>query len=626
MKPFKSARVAVVIAIAATGLSAFGSSLAPSAFAQSEGPPQESSQAPTIVTPVPLSTPTEAPAEAPTPEPTAEPATTAAPTTTDEIKPLTVDQGEMWSPSATTSKIGANLNVTTRVDAPYTFNPASAQYNLYNPNIGYQGWQAVSSSTLSNSNSRIVMTATLPANTPAGWQILFRATSSDGSTTTTSPLYSLSTGLYLPVTMKDSVSSVLPFNLTPFAGVNISCSQALGPLAPGGRYTALASTVEGWYYAVVLQPNSNIVVSLTNFTVAGQLQIFVPQSGGGCANLTPQPQAFAANPNPVVTLNNVPAGVVYFRVVISPGLPPNSAYTIGWTFNTTTIGPFANNYTPCTAAPIVPNLNYTAFADNQWDFFALDLPVQGTILVTVTNFPVANAQLQIRGPLLDNNCSPTSSTQTLEFGVLQPNQTLTLIEGGLSPGRYYARVNLPTSTPPSPPPPYTISWGYVQGTVTGTWNPNFTTNPVPYQPDVCLNTSPGGSCTYYWNGMGNNDSQGFAPVTAILMQIVAVTNLVGCGPGNTGTVLPGGFANNFANVGTTAPSGLKTFTFPSSGGYNVNIRVQRQGRADYNDGKPLKVGCGLVTLKEYMQVSKDLSFDVPKVKSGDPMPLILPDP
>jgi hypothetical protein len=618
MKSVKSARVALALAIAVTSLSAFsafGSPLAQSAFAQSEEPSQESSGAQPVVTPVPLSTPT----EAPTPEATA-PAAAATPTPANGVSPEGVDAGEIWTPGSGNFNISINPVVSVTVSAPYALDSSTAVYQLVVGGV-YQGVQPVPTKiqgpTTQTWNLRV---DTSSLSIGGSTQIVF-SISGSGNPPTVSPLYGLTRGLFLPIAAQTSPPSLLPTNLSSYSGSNTSCPRSVGQLLPNTTYTALAGNAEAWYYAAVSQPNSTLVVSLTNFTVAGQLQVFVPQANGLCSTLTPNPQGFAANPNPVVTVPNVPVSVVYFRVVIT-GLPPNTNYQIGWTSNQTTIGPFANNYNPCTAVPILPNVTYTAYADNQYDFFALDLPVQGTIAVTVTNFPVANSQLQIRSPLLNSACSPTGSTSTLEFGVLQPNQTLTLFEGNLSPNRYYARVNLPTSTPPSPPQPFLISWGYIQGTSSGVWNPNFTTNPVPYQPDICLNIASGGSCTYYWNGMGGDQGT----VTAILMQIVAVTNLVGCGPGNPSTVLPSGFANNFASVGTTAPSGSKTFTFPTPGGYNVNIRVQRVGQPDYNDGKPLKVGCGLVTLEEYMQVSKNLSFDVPRLKEGDPVPLILPDP
>jgi hypothetical protein len=231
----------------------------------------------------------------------------------------------------------------------------------------------------------------------------------------------------------------------------------------------------------------------------------------------------------------------------------------------------------------------------------MNITATTNIQVLVRGFTVSGAQVQVRSQIIPNTgCSPISSTTLIPpFGVV-PSGGGDVLLGSVpipGPGTYFIRVSLPNGVVP-PGTAYNISWNYLGGGTSGTTaGPVFTTNPNQpptcnqpggCQPDIATNVALNGTVTYYWFGMQNIPG-GY---DTLQMQVIAVTNLQGCGAGNPGAVNPQGYANNFANLNTTAPNGSFAFTFNQIGGYNINFRALRQGQVVFSNGKPLKVGCG----------------------------------
>ncbi|MCS7055824.1 MAG: hypothetical protein NZM18_06575 [Thermoflexales bacterium] len=546
------------------------------------------------------------------------------------LGPSASNHAEVWTPGA-----GASFNIlrsaviTVTVDATYAL-ANSGVYYIHDPNSGF-GPATNATVSLSNFNQRAVMTATLnPNSVPNGASIYFSINAADNSRTATSPGYLLTreARVYLPVVMRF-------FGQPAFITGESACDAANngrgGPLAPSTTYTVTHTRQDSWLFINNTTPNAAIVVSLTNYTITGQLQVRIEQ--GGCSNT--QLINFATNPNPVVTVYNVPVGRVYFRVVTSGQAPP--PYQIRWRY--TTVGPLEPNNHPCEAPTIQPGVFYAPWSEDQYDFFAINITTTGQVQVRVIGHTIGGTQVQVRTPLKPgyvcpgNGADPINSTSRIDpFGsVPSGGGSVTVTVNITATGLYYIRVSLPSATGNSQP--YQIVWNYA-GPSGGTAGPIFTTNPnqppacgaPPHgnpsacQLDIVYNINAGQSVTYYWFGM-----QALSPYDAIQLQVVGVNDLHGCGPGNPGTIQPPPFNNPNAwhLVGTLAPQGSVTLQFNSAGGYNIRLRVMQGATQKYYDAKPLKVSCG--TLMAARDESEGASAAPAFEWSGSVSPPLPPD-
>ncbi|MFC1464554.1 MAG: hypothetical protein ACFLMY_06880 [Candidatus Brachytrichaceae bacterium NZ_4S206] len=603
MKRTQSLRTLCAIAAAVVTISASALGSAPAAFAQDEPPAAE------ITTP------------------------------DASVEPNQADAGEIWTPGAGASfNLLGNPNVTVRVDAPYTF-AASGFYQLFDPDTGF-GPQTPVPATLSNGNRRAQMTVTLSAsNIKNGAAIYFEIPSSDGTVVAKSPAYNLVARLYLPSIFVNAGQSPLPVPLT---STGTSACDAFinsrgGPLSPWVSYSVIESPMrtESWFFANNTVPNATIVVSLTNYTsVQGQLQVFTEQNG--CGILTSL-LGFGTNPNPVVTVFNIPVGRIYFRVISGSGQPAPLPYIIRWGFAGTT-GPLEPNNNPCQATPTQPGVQYTTLSDDQYDFFAMNITGTAQIQVLVQGHTIGMTQVQVRTPLKagftcpGNGADPAFSTDRIDpFGVVPQGGGDVLLTVNIpGPGLYYIRVSLPTVTGNGQP--YRISWNYRGaggGTIPDTRDPLFTSNPnqpfnPPYNGDILFNINTGQTATYYWSGM-----QALGSYDSIQVRVIGVTNLQGCGQGDPTRTNPNTFANNWASVGTTSPRGSISIQFNAAGGYNIELRVLQSGTQRFFDAKPLKVSCGtLMTAREYLSVMENPKLSVPEDKLDEPLQppdLVLPE-
>ncbi len=518
-------------------------------------------------------------------------------------QPQAVDGGEIWTPGAGTSfNVLQSPHVVVRVDAPYTLTNVGS-YFIYDPNNGY-GPAVPVSAELSLGGKRAVMTATLNASAVvSGSMIYFELPAASGPQVASSPTYLLTKQgkAYLPFVAR------VPPDPQPLSSTGTSACDAAngpkgGPLQPDRGYQVLNPTTDGWMFANNATPSATIVVSLTNYTaVTGQLQVFADQ--GNCTALTPL-MGWGTNPNPVVTVYNVPVGRVYFRVVSGSGQPAPPPYIIRWRYSTAP-GPHEPNNNPCEAPLLQHDTLLDTRSEDQYDFFKLNITGAVQIRVQVLGHAIGGAQVQVRSPLKSgyvcpgSGADPINSTDRIDpFGAIPSGGgdatfTVTLPASGT----YYLRVSLPPGAP-AYGQPYRIRWSYA-GLAGGTAGPIFTSN--PNQPPTCDSRVPGNTCngdilfninagqtaTYYWFGL-----QALQPYDSVQVQVIGVSNLAGCGLGNPSTTNPNTFANVWASVGTTAPSGSVSIQFNTTGGYNIQFRVMQGGTQKYYDAKPLKVSCG----------------------------------
>ena len=493
-----------------------------------------------------------------------------------------------WTPNGGNVVPSVSGQVTVQADSSIPFDTSFAMFVMQRTDGTFSSPPQTAGATFSNGNQRVMLTASIPAGSFKG--IVFQI-KENGNPNTQEKLFSLSRRAYLPLMFNNYEWP--PRNLDLTEPNNARCA-AKGSLLNGVAYTGSMSQGDDDWYFVDVVAGANLRVAATNIPIPGQMQLFAVGSPD-CNQVPSSPTQFGTTSSVDLTLTGLAAGRVYIRFAAVTGTP-NGTYQL--TVNSdVTNGALEENDNPCQAVTALPGIVYTTFIDDQYDFFALDLPETGTITLNAVNFNVANAQLQLRSRLVDSNCSPTGSTTTLAFAPVTVAGTTVVASGVIPAGRYYARLNLPGATP-SGSPAYQFKWTYQASTGSGVWNPNFTTNPTPYVADICLNSSTNTTCTYYWNGMGGN----LGSVTEIAIQVVGVSNLTSCPvSGNPSTVAPAPFnTSNWTNVGSTAASGSVTlnFTNASAGGYNVNIRVKRLGQSsDYFDGKVYKrvgTNCGLL--------------------------------
>lgn len=522
---------------------------------------------------------------------------TAAASAESRIEPNRADAGEIWTPPAgTTFDIGANPTVSVRVDAPYSF-AATATYQRYDPSVGY-GTPVSITVNLSNSGLRAEMSVTFDPNTiEIGSAVIFQISSSDGTVTTTSPVYGLSRGTKLRLPFLFRTAGAIPLTIL---ATGANACDALnnhrgGPLSPSLSYFVQGTSTESWFFTYNATPGATIVVSLTNYTsVAGQLQVFREQAG--CGALAPL-LAFGTNPNPVVTVTGLPAGRVYFRVISGVGQPAPPPYIISWS-EVSNSGSFEPNNNPCQATPTQPGVQYTTLSDDQYDFFAMNITGTAQIQVVVQSFTIGSAQVQVRSPLKagfscpGNGEDPVNSTNRIDpFGVVPPGGGDVSFNVNIpGPGLYYIRVSLPPNVAGNNQP-YRISWNYAGG-LPDTRDPLFTSNPnqpynPPYNGDILFNINTGDTATYYWSGL-----QSLGSYDTIQVRVEPKGDLQGCGLGDVARINPPSYGNNWVSLGTTAPRGSISIQFNAIGGYKIMLRVLQSSTVRFFDEKPLKVSCG----------------------------------
>lgn len=593
MKRTHSLRVALTtaVAIAAMSISALGGVPTRAAFAQDDAP-----------TAIPTET-----IETPEASVTSEATVTVKPGV--QVEPDQVTAGEIWSPPAGSNfDIATNATVIATVDAPYTF-AVSGFYQIFNPSTGY-GPQVAVGATLANGNRRATLSVTLNPNTIAnGSAIFFQISSSDGTVTTSSPVYNLTraTRSYLPLMYRNSGASTIPNTITATGANACDASQNRrgGPLGSFVNYVVQNTSTESWFFFNNTLPGASIVVSLTNYaSVQGQLQVYA-EVGNGCGALSGL-LGFATNPNPIVTVSGLPAGNVYFRVISGSGQPAPLPYIINWGFVGAS-GPFEPNNNPCQATQLTPGTQYTTFSDDAYDFFGMNITGTGQIQVLVQGFTIGFAQIQVRSPLINNNCDPVNSTNRLDpFGVVPSGGGDVLLTVFIpNPGLYYVRVSLPPNVSGNGQP-YRIRWNYLGALGGDTAGPIFTSN--PNQPSTCnprvpntgclgdlpFNVTEGGAFTFYWFGMVNI-AGGY---DQLQIKIRDDITLDGCPknvfPSDATQIDPQGFGRVWGNVGTTASRGSITFTFRKHGSYAVGFRALRGGQEVFFDEKPVRVSCGFL--------------------------------
>ncbi|WP_169239409.1 hypothetical protein [Candidatus Roseilinea sp. NK_OTU-006] len=516
-------------------------------------------------------------------------------------QPQAVDGGEIWTPGA-----GASFNllqsphVVVRVDAPYELANVGS-YFIYDPINGYGPANPVTP-TLSLGGKRAVMTATLDAGAVvSGSMIYFELPYTSTAQVASSPTYLLTKQgkAYLPFVVR-TPPDPQPLSNTGESACDAANGPKGGPLQPNKGYQVLNPTTNSWMFAHNTTPNATIVVSLTNYTAVGQLQVFADQ--GNCNALTPL-MGMGTNPNPVVTVYNVPVGRVYFRVASGSGQPAPPPYIIRWQYSTAP-GPHEPNNNPCDATPLPHGLLLNTRSEDQYDFFKINITGAVQIRVQVLGHAISGAQVQVRSPLKSgyvcpgSGADPINSTNRIDpYGVIPSSGDATITVTVPASGTYYLRVSLPSGAP-AYGQPYSIRWDYA-GPSGGTAGPIFTSNPNQpptcdsrvlgntCQGDILFNINTGQTATYYWFGL-----QALQPYDSVQVKVIGVSNLVGCGLGNASATNPNTFANVWASVGTTAPMGSISIQFNATGGYNIEFRVMHGGVQKYHDGKPLKVGCG----------------------------------
>jgi hypothetical protein len=576
-----------------------------------------------VETPIPLATIEPKPVSTPEAAPTAEAADSdAKPAKTEAI---------VWTPASGTLAVGGDNQAKVRVtNTDVAWDTSTARFVRIVGGVAQP--EQVAGATPVGDNKTVDLTANVgdPGTTPSNSTIVFKITQQGGGTPSESAIYTISraTKANLPIIHRDSGSSVIPTSiaLTGVSACDASGSKKGGPLGAYVNYLATNPTNDMWFYTVNPNPGASIQVSLTNFSVSGQLQVYGEQSG--CGFLTSL-LGFGANPNPVVNINNLPAGNIYFRVASTGALP--GAFTIRWAYPNNNSGGGSGSVVsgsgPCNAPLITQDTTYSTGLKQQYNFYAMDITAPAQIRITVSGVTVGSTQVQVRSPILTaapapNPCDPINATLRLDpFGTIPSSGGGTAFTVGIGDsGRYFIRVSTPSSGQ-AQNQAFTLKWNYVTGSDTS--QPLFTTNPTqpfnpPYNGDITGNVVEGGVFNFYWSGM-NAISGGFDGLALRIRPLELQGCPVGTFPPDPSRTVPDGFGNNFKGL-SAVNKGQISIKFLKSGSYAVAFRATRGGTQIFFDEKPLRVGCGFATL-----FSKTPSFEIngaDVVKAGPPIELM----
>ncbi len=593
MKRTNSVRVALVSAIAVLVTSAMAAVPAQTTFAQDNAP---------VETPIPLAT--NEPIVASTPE--AKTVITATATTDPSAKPAKTE-AIVWTPASGTFSVGGDNLAKVRVtNTDVAWDPATAKFVRIVGGVAQP--EQVATATPVGDNKTVDLTANVgdPGTTPSNSTIVFKITQQGGGTPTESTIYTISraTKANLPIMHRDSGASTIPTNIatTGVGACDASTGKKGGPLGAYVTYLATNPTNDMWFYTFNPNPGATIQVSLTNFTVSGQLQVYAEQSGCGFLSSL---LGFGANPNPVVNINNLPGGNIYFRVASTGALP--GAFNIRWAYPSSSggggSGSVVSGTGPCNAPLINHDITYSSGLKQQYNFYAMDITAPAQIRITVSGVPVGTTQVQVRSPILTaapapNPCDPINATLRLDpFGTIPSGGGGTAFTVGIGDsGRYFIRVSTPSSGQ-AQNQTFSLKWNYVTGSDTS--QPLFTTNPTqpfnpPYNGDITGNVVEGGVFNYYWSGM-QNISGGYDGMALRIRPLELQGCPVGTFPPDPTKTIPSGFGNNFKGL-NASNKGQISIKFQKSGSYAVAFRATRGGTQVFFDEKPLRVGCGFATL------------------------------
>jgi hypothetical protein len=148
---------------------------------------------------------------------------------------------------------------------------------------------------------------------------------------------------------------------------------------------------------------------------------------------------------------------------------PQSGQATHYAYMPVVRGPLVQpNNNPCTAIVATPGTKYTGgIPASEYDFYRLNMPINGTIFMTVSNYLGPRGQLQLRGDKVNASCLPTSTTVLIGTDYVgMPPSPNSVQAYSLTLGTYYARIS--SDVPLTKP--YTFVWSYAA--TTGLMEPN----------------------------------------------------------------------------------------------------------------------------------------------------------
>ncbi len=340
------------------------------------------------------------------------------------------------------------------------------------------------------------------------------------------------------------------------------------------------------------------------------------------------------NPNPVVVVPNVPAGIIYFRVVsieTSPGNRPVPApYIISWGYLTGggggggTGSEIEPNNNLCQATPLPVGATFSATDNDQFDFYSITITTSGQIMIMMEGHQTTGTQVQVRAPFQFNGVGEPPCPQTMPaelrkepytdpIGNVASPGAMVLTRSGLvfpggsdgdtagspnPPQTWYIRVATPNPTGQSQQK-YTIRWAYLPPGATALPFPDkMTQTGAVNGPDPLLrvnstfsdNTREKWYYSYFWANLDKIAGG----VDTIQFGIDSWT-LDGCPanvfPPDPGRTVPTGFAGNWVTV-SNQPSGAMTWKMNKSGAYRIRFRALRAGNVVTANEKAIRVDCG----------------------------------
>jgi hypothetical protein len=347
------------------------------------------------------------------------------------------------------------------------------------------------------------------------------------------------------------------------------CSVGAGLTAEKTYNGTFKSTNDSDWSYIDVGSTVNMQITATNVPTPSQLQVFVA-ADGKCTGIPGTPNATVADKaNPSVTLSGLSGGRVYMRMVAATVSTSGQRYSLRVAPNPTT-GSFEENDTPCQATPALADTTYTSYADDNYDFFELNVPTTGTLSMTLGLDVVA--QLDLRSPLTDANCSATTSTRALAQKFIVNNQAQ--IQYFLAPGKYYARVYVASGNLPNPARAYTLRWALAAGS-----KPAKVCIGKDASIDDCGGDVPNNLLNVKWQGLNGN----------------ARIRLEFTGNGGSPNPVPNKCvpgSRPMLEFTTTDIEGARTSDSISNGGYSVKITVTdvSSGATLYTNEQSLKVG------------------------------------
>ncbi len=470
----------------------------------------------------------------------AEPARPVSPASTQALN---------WTPGSGNLPVNGSL-VSTRASSTIALDTTFHKFVLADANGNFSAAQDAVA-TYSNSNQNVQLVATLPAG---NWtRIVFQIKDTSSPAVIESPNYSIGRLIYLPLVMKDY--SYPPTNLDAAEPNNSPCS-AVGPLINGKTYSGSfgGGDLDDWYYVEAAQ-GSSLNVTVSGLATPNQLQVFYVPSRD-CNQVSGIPNQKTDNlSNPVLPLPSLPDARIFIRFAGVSNSTPSAVFQIRVDGNISE-GTFEDNDNPCQATPMAQNVTYTSFADDQYDFYRLDVPAEGNVSVNIAEYPVAD-QLQLRKA---TGCEQANSNDRFQFEPVVSGAAA--VWQKLPAGTYYARIG-PTAAPNGKP--YKIAWRILT-----TWNPR-----IDYCANIgaCTGNPSGNSVTAHWSGMGTS--------TALSFRLEGRTAPRGCPPG----------VSSSTQTPAIVPTGSYTFVGVTAGYYALVGEARGPNGEKFRDEKPIKSGC-----------------------------------